>query len=314
MLHARRPRWRILHASIVVAASTGIGGFACQGGTPTGDDGVDLGSALPSPDASSGGGSFKNLPQCARYESEDPDLYGYCIYKYAGGFETVEQVNRLCGLAGKWENDCRHAWVAGRMNVSSGVDMDLLLEVCATNADCAFELLDFRPSNEVSVQIKRCNTHAGIHAGNCIRHAMQRWYYTKPSEAEVARVAAMPTSHPDKVGYWVAAMVQCQGVGECPEGTTLGNQCRSTAENFERVPAGCPAATKQPLPHNRGRKNNGGATPPRKPEASRQATGSSPSNRPPRRPKGTQPTNTAPKGSKAKGSPPSNASNGTRTR
>ena len=254
------------------------------------------------------------MPQCARYEGQDPDLYGYCIYKYAGGFETIEQVNLQCGKAGTWENDCRHAWVAGRMNASSGVPMDTLLEVCATNADCAFELLDFRPSNEVTVQIKRCNKHAGEHAGNCIRHAMQRWYYTKPSASEVKRIAELPTNHPDKVGYWVAAIAQCQGVGECPQGTALGNRCQNTVDNFERVPSGCPAATKQPLPHNRGRKKNGGAKPPSAPESSRQVGGSMPSNRPVRRPKGSQPTNTAPKGAKAKGAPPPRPGSSTRPR
>jgi hypothetical protein len=303
VFHARRSRWRILLASLVVAASTGIGGFACQG-APTGDDGVDLGSPLPAPGEPVEAGPTSHLPQCARYEHEDPDLYGYCIYKYAGGFETIEQINVQCGRAGKWEDDCRHSWVAGRMNKSSGVSMETLLEVCATNADCAFELLDFRPSNEVTVQISRCNDHAGKHAGNCIRHAMQRWYYTKPTANDVERIGALPTNHPDKVGYWLAAIVQCQGVGECPESEEVGAQCRSTVDNFSRVPKGCPAATKQPLPHNRGRPKHGGARPPKAPESSRQVPGSMPSNRPVQRPKGA----------KTKGNPPTTPTGGGRNR
>jgi hypothetical protein len=234
------------------------------------------------------------LPQCSHYEDQDPDLYGYCVYKYAGGFTSIEQVDIQCGRAGKWEDDCRHAWVAGRMAKSSGVAMETLLEVCADNADCAFELLDFRPSNEVTVQMQRCNDHAGEHAGDCTRHAMQRWYYTKPNEKEVLRIGEFATPHFDKVGYWLAAVVACQGTGQCPENDKSGKFCTSTVATFERTPTACPKAEKQPLPHNRGRPKHGGARPPRAPEPSRNVPGSMPSNRPP---------NPA-KGAKAKGAPP----------
>jgi len=162
--------------------------------------------------------------------------------------------------------------------------MEDLLEVCDSNADCSFELLDFRPSNEVTVQMDRCNKHAGKHAGDCTRHAMQRWFYTKPTAQDLARVAQFETDHFDKVGYWLAAVVACQGVGECPDDDRAGKFCVSTAATFERVPTGCPAATKQPLPHNRGRPKHGGARPPRAPESSRNVPGSAPTNRPPNSP------------------------------
>jgi hypothetical protein len=203
------------------------------------------------------------------------------VYKYAGGFDSVEQVDIQCGRAGKWEDDCRHAWVAGRMSKSSGISMEDLLVVCGSNADCAFELLDFRPSNEVTVQMERCEKYAGQHVGDCTRHAMQRWYYTKPTARDLVRVSEFPSGHHDKVGYWLAAVVACQGVGECPNDDKAGKFCASTAATFERVPSGCPAATKQPLPHNRGRPKHGGARPPRAPEASRTIPGSAPSGRPP---------------------------------
>ena len=227
------------------------------------------------------------MPQCKRYEDQDPDLYGYCVYKYAGGFESVEALTIQCGRAGKWESDCRHAWVAGRMDKKSGVSMEALLEVCGDNADCSFELLDFRPSNEVTVQMDRCTDHAGEHAGDCIRHAMQRWYYTKPSEADVQRIGGYQTLHSDKVGYWLAAVVQCQGVGVCPEGDTNnknGEVCRNTAGSFERVPTSCPKGNKQPLPHNRGRPKHGGARPPRAPQSSQNVPGTPPSGKPPNSP------------------------------
>gem|GEM_PF-1228985 len=292
MLHARRPRWRLLPATLVLAALEGVVGC---GSAPTGDDGVDLGSALPTPEADGSGATPRaHLPQCARYQDKDPDLYGYCIYKYAGGFPTIEDVNDQCSKAGKWEADCRHAWVAGRMARSSGVDMDTLLGVCADNADCAFELLDFRPSNEVTVQMKRCLKHTGPHADDCTSHAMQRWYLTKPTAKDVAFVLEFETPYFDKVGYWVGAVVQCQGKGACPDGEQTGKFCRHAVETFERVPQSCPKDTKQPLPHNRGRPGHGGAKPPKAPEGSRAVPGSMPNNKPQR----------PPKGAKASGRPP----------
>ena len=79
------------------------------------------------------------LPQCAQYQSS-AETYGYCIYKFAGGFPSIDEVNCLCPMAGEWERECRHAWVSGRMNSNSGVDTETLLEVCGENIDCTFEL------------------------------------------------------------------------------------------------------------------------------------------------------------------------------
>lgn len=169
---------------------------------------------------------------------------------------------------------------------SSGVSMEVLLEVCGANADCAFELLDFRPSNEVTVQMKRCAQHTAQHADDCTSHALQRWYHTKPTAADVDRVAAFETPYFDKLGYWVGAAVQCQQVGSCPEGEQAGKFCRHAVETFTRVPKSCPASSKQPMPHNRGRPGHGGARPPKAPEGSQSIPGSMPGTKPPRAPHG----------------------------
>ena len=46
------------------------------------------------------------IPQCIAYEN-DPKTFGYCLYKFAGGFPSIQEVDRLCPMAGEWEKDER---------------------------------------------------------------------------------------------------------------------------------------------------------------------------------------------------------------
>ena len=187
------------------------------------------------------------IPQCDNYRTMPGDAFGYCLYKVAGGLPDVASVERVCGLAEEWEDECRHAWVAGKMNEDSAYDMDTLLGVCGENADCAFELLDFRPAELIDTQLERCRLHAREHADNCTGHAMQRWLLAGVDAEEVARVAAMPSAFPRKVGFWVAASVQCDGVGSCEGNPAVQAACEGQAEAFRRKPHACPAKTKAPL-------------------------------------------------------------------
>lgn len=278
MMHnARKPGRRRLPAALVFAALDGLSGAGCSGGAPSdvGAADPDAASGVPFPDGGDDATPTEaHFPQCDRYAELDGDLYGYCIYKYAGGIPTVAAVDIYCPKAGRWDTDCRHSWVAGRMAESSGVDMELLLKVCGDNPDCTFELLDFRPADDVVVQMRRCLEYTGKHADDCSSHALQRWYHTQPDAEEVARVVAFPTPYHDKMGYWVGAAVQCQGQGACPDNQQAGTFCRNAVENFAQAPTSCPASTKQPLPHNRGRKDGGGARPSKAPRSSSKAPGS----------------------------------------
>jgi len=210
---------------------------------PTPDIGAARGTGLADTTAQM---PASGIPQCDGYRAI-PETYGYCLYKVAGGLPDVASVNRVCDLAGDWEDECRHAWVAGKMNAASPYAMDTLLEVCGDNADCAFELLDFRPAELIDDQLERCRLHAGVHADNCTGHAMQRWKLQGVDAAEVARVAAMPTAFPRKVGFWVAVSVQCDGVGTCAGNGAVQGACEGQVEAFTRKPQTCPANVKAPL-------------------------------------------------------------------
>lgn len=185
-------------------------------------------------------------PVCDQYR-HNAGAFGYCLYTQAGGFPRPDDVDRLCPLAGEWETQCRHAWVAGRMEEGSGYELEFLLEMCKGNPDCTFELLDFRPAPEIEVQLARCRQWAGVHSDNCTGHAMQRWWQGGVDADEVSRVAAMPNPHPRKAGFWIAAAVQCQGIGSCDGDPAVQAACEGQVEAFTRKPERCPSATKSPL-------------------------------------------------------------------
>ena len=213
-----------------------VSGHAVTSGAAPGSDAGALTAKMPA----------SGIPHCDNYRAI-PETYGYCLYKVAGGLPDIEAVNRVCDLAGDWEEECRHAWVAGKMNAGSAYTMDALLGVCGDNEDCAFELLDFRPAELIDDQLDRCRQYAGRHAADCAGHAMQRWKLAGVDAEEVARVAAMPTHFPRKVGFWLAVSVQCDAVGSCEGNDVVQAACEGQVEALVRKPHSCPSDTKTPL-------------------------------------------------------------------
>lgn len=231
-----------MRARVVGRAVLGLlalGGVGCGG--------AGGGAAAPGTDALS-----KKLPLCAAYRDIE-NTWGYCVYKHAGGFPTKEDVELLCPSAGEWEDQCRHAWVAGRMQRGSGFERSDLLDVCGENADCSFELIDFRYEDLLDDQIALCKAHAGRHGEDCVGHAVQRWWMTKPDAAEVARVAALNVGYPRKVGFFIGASVFCAGVGTCEGHPDTQAICETQVELFGKRPETCPPQQWHVMPHNQGR-------------------------------------------------------------
>jgi hypothetical protein len=246
------------HLAGGIAAALGIVGVVAAGAA--GLASLDL----PEPHAvtTTGGGGAQatelaprsGIPQCDVYRGV-PEAYGFCLYKFSGGFPNPEDVARICPLAGEWADDCRHSWVAGRMSPDSGYEIEQLLEICGSNADCTFELLDFRPAAEIDLQLERCRLYAMQHAPNCTGHAMQRWWLEeKPDAEEIARVASLPSAYPRKVGFWIAASVECYDVGTCEGSPAVQAACEGQATSFARKPENCPSKEKARL-------NTGGVGP-----------------------------------------------------
>ena len=177
--------------------------------------------------------SFTLPEQCGRYR-ELPNVYGYCLTRVAmlgrgeqGGAEWSElhrSAEEVCGDAGEWERDCRHAWATSRAHLGATdrygnplhtrVPDEVLFEACQDNGDCRFAILDARPSEDVVVQLDRCAEHAGEYDLDCTLHALDRWVRTFPSEEE-AKLVSQVEHHPGEVGRYLAILVNCHGVGQC---------------------------------------------------------------------------------------------------
>jgi hypothetical protein len=187
-----------------------------------------------------------SIPMCDAYR-DDENTYGYCIYRYAGGMRTRAEMEDACGRAGAWEADCRHGWVAGRMQPNSGFETAELLEVCKDVPDCAFELVDFRPDPDPAVQIVRCAQHAGPYARDCAGHAMQRFWLTDPSEEDWRAVAMARIPFQDRVGYWLGVDVFCFQKSECMGDGPVRHNCQQTVANFQKNPERCPPRKQERL-------------------------------------------------------------------
>lgn len=205
--------------------------LACDGAPPvetTPDATAD--AELPPP---------SSIPMCDRYIG-DENTYGYCIYRFAGGMQTREEMEDACGRAGSWESDCRHGWVAGRMQRDSGFETQDLLEACGDTPDCTFELIDFRPDPDPIVQIGLCAQYTGPYGRDCAGHAMQRFWLTDPSEEDWARVATARVPFQDRVGYWLGVEVQCFQKGTCMGDGPVLHNCQQTVSDFQQRPSRCP--------------------------------------------------------------------------
>ena len=176
---------------------------------------------------------------CRQYV-DTPDTYGYCIYNMSGGFQSRKDIETFCPQAGNWELECRHAWVAGKMHDRDNYTTEDLLQDCGENPDCTFELVDFRPADDVLVQLDRCNKYVRKHVRDCFGHAMQRWWFSRPDKEEVARVMAKSSTVPDRVAYYVAASVECAKIGTCDGEKFLTQLCKKNVLHFKKNPTKCP--------------------------------------------------------------------------
>ena len=169
-----------------------------------------------------------------------PDAHGYCLAKLGARLSTAEEVEALCPDAGEWESECRYGWVAGRMT-DHRYTTQALLEACGPSDDCAFELLDARPLDDVLAQAEACTTHAGRHARDCFGHALQRWWMDSPDAEDRARVFAAATANPDRQAYYAAVYAVCEGEGSCEDlHPQARRDCTRYTDDLTRNPGRCP--------------------------------------------------------------------------
>ncbi len=177
---------------------------------------------------------------CQRYRDQG-QAWGYCLTRAVLEAPGISLAESTCAQAGAWQGECRLRWAAARAPVGSGVETEALLAFCGEYQDCAFAVLDARPSPEVSEQLTRCERHAPRYARDCAEHALQRWYAQEPSAQEVRRLAARNTAYWEQVGVFVSASVACRGVGSCDGTPAVQEFCLRSVAFLRAEPQSCPA-------------------------------------------------------------------------
>ena len=169
------------------------------------------------------------LPACLDY-AKDAELYGYCVYKNADALSDIASVNEHCPNASTWQDDCRQSWV---MSHKDSYTLDDLMNICGNNADCAFQLLDSKPHQDVLEQVELCIRHADRYKHDCVMHAIQRWYFEWPDAEEVLRVAKRRNPFPEQIGTYIGARVACDGVGTCDGETENKRMCEKYVVEYQ---------------------------------------------------------------------------------
>lgn len=195
------------------------------------------------------------VTRCEPYR-DVPNAWGYCLFSEVRTLVDPAAVGPLCAQAGSWRAECVRTWVTARLEPRSGFSTEALLQVCGDESDCALEVLDARASGDVADQIARCAAFAGTLGSDCAGHAMERWWLPGPSDAEIRRVAGLSTAFPDRVAFFIAASVVCEGKGTCDGEPALEAACEKAAGTFRADRMKCPGR-RRPVP--------AGGAPPRTP-------------------------------------------------
>jgi hypothetical protein len=179
---------------------------------------------------------------CQRFAG-DPVLEPYCAYLAIQDNPDPEEAIEGCERAGSWEAACRGEWVSVWGRSGKPADTTTLLKVCGANHDCAFDVIEARPSGDVTVDLKRCEEHAGAYSRDCAAHMLNRWLETGPDVTDITHLTSYESQHAKEQGDAVAYLSACLGVGSCQGSADMVRHCEQTAADFRRRPDRCPHPT-----------------------------------------------------------------------
>ena len=182
-------------------------------------------------------------PEVCRDYLDDSESFAYCMMEQVVYFTALEEAAAHCELAGEGESQCRHRWVSVQRANPDGYSRDELMAFCGDNADCAFELLEFRPHEDMQEQISLCQAHTAEHEENCVGHAIQAWWLAGVDDESFRAAAEVASPYPEKMGYFLAASVACSdpAVGDCQWAhTSVVAHCERHQEAMMRKPETCP--------------------------------------------------------------------------
>lgn len=141
-----------------------------------------------------------------------PEAVGVCVRALAATERDPDRARALCATLGEvGDRECRSSWVHARIIGVLPPPPETLLEMCTGAPDCAFAVVDEYAAPDVVAQFTRCETYTGPFVRDCVRHALQLWALSHPSEVDVTRVEAGATRYLDQFGVVMAELRYCQG-------------------------------------------------------------------------------------------------------
>ena len=190
-------------------------------------------------------------PAACQDYGDDADVFGYCMVEQVSNYSDLSEASDHCVLAGEWESRCRHRWVNIQLRTQSDLySTKTLLEVCAENAECAFELLEFRSDPDLEVQLNLCMDYTGPFVQDCMGHAVQHWWIEDRSREELIAAAhwELAAPYPETMGYWFAASVACDERVICEEASAaVASECERHEGSMTRKPHTCPTKGKSSM-------------------------------------------------------------------
>ena len=111
---------------------------------------------------------------------------------------------------------------------------DDFMKGCGGFSDCAFEVIDALPSQDVNIQLERCHRYVIADRKDCISHAMQRWLNTSPTEKEVSAFLERDPYYTNEVMYFVAEHNYCQSWNLCIGDSNNAKKCRSAMKKVKK--------------------------------------------------------------------------------
>lgn len=230
-------RFLLFAAPLIAALAVGVGGCDIPDGPESTQPQADAQGSELLVDKT---GVERARAACAQYQGLG-NIYGYCLSKYVVAIMSVKDMLPMCAEAGEWADRCRHTWVTARQRLDAGYSTSVLLNACMGNEDCIFELIDFRHADDVYAQAERCVAWTDVYQQDCVGHAIQRWYIEDHSASEIEEmISTLGPANPERVSFWVAAAVACDGIGSCGSTPEISTMCEERTKRLESGRDRCP--------------------------------------------------------------------------
>ena len=173
---------------------------------------------------------------CEPYAAE-PDVFAVCIGRRVRSERTTEAAAQWCDQLPEAANlACRQSWIAGAATQAVRFDgtREDLLAFCKGAPDCGFFVLDQRPEGDYLEQADACVKWTGKMANDCIGHAGERFFKTRPDDAALKRAAE--SAYGQNTFEGTLKYLACHDRSTCPDLGPFTAHCADKLPTAKELP------------------------------------------------------------------------------